>query len=128
MIVSDERVAHFVGDCVGTVIQPPYTCLGIEQGGNIVTGIVFNCWTGNDIELTVASTSGHLPRRLLRRAAAYVFGELGCSRVSFTTENPAVVEMAKRLSAQPEGRKRHLFGPGRDGVILGILREEWKIH
>jgi len=127
VIVSDERVAAFVGKMVGTEFQPPYTCLGVEHDGRIVSGIVFNCWTGTDIELTVASVNGHLPRRLLRRAADYVFKELGCIRVSFTTENPAVIEMAKRLSAQPEGRKRHLFGPGRDGVILGILREEWKI-
>jgi hypothetical protein len=127
MLVSDDRVAQFVAAQVGGVFEQPYTCLGIEQDGKIVVGIVFNCWTGTDIEITAASVSGYLPRRLLRRAADYVFRELGCIRLSFTTENPAVIEMVKRLNAQLEGRKRHLFGPGRDGVILGILREEWKI-
>lgn len=127
MIVSDDRVAHFVGDQTGTVFHPPYSCLGIEHAGAIVCGIVFNCWTGEDVELTVASTSRGLTRRLLRRAAHYCWQELGCSRVSFTTENKHVIDLAKRLGAQTEGRKRHLYGRNRHGVILGILREDWKL-
>ena len=128
MIVSDDRVAQFVGDLTGTVFHPPYACLGIEHGGKIVCGIVFNSWTGEDVELTVAVATGRdLPRHLLRRAAVYCWEELGCSRVTFTTENKQVIDLAKRLGAQTEGRKRHLFGRNRHGVILGILREDWKI-
>lgn len=127
MIVSDERVAHFVGQQSGAVFHPPYACLGVERGGEIVCGIVFNSWTGPDVELSVASTSGVLTRRLLRRAARYVWDELGCIRCTFTTENKHVIDLAKRLGAQTEGRKRHFFGRNRHGVILGILREDWKI-
>ena len=127
MIVSDERVAQFVGEQVGSSVQAPYTCLGIERDGQIVAGIVFNCWTGEDVELTVATTCGVIPRRLLRRAADYCWRELGCSRVSFTTESPHVIDLATRLGAHTEGRKRHLFGRDRHGVILGILREDWTI-
>lgn len=127
MIVTDGRVADFVGEQVGAAFQQPFTCIGVERGGQIVCGIVFNVWTGPDVELSVASNCGVLTRRLLRRAAHYVWNELGCIRCTFTTENKHVVEIAKRLGAQTEGRKRHLYGKGRHGVILGILREDWKI-
>jgi hypothetical protein len=117
---------EFVAREVGTAFYPPLTAIGEERGGEVVAGIVFNCWTGRDIELTVACRRGALSRTLLRTAGAYVFGQLGCGRATFTTENRAVVGLAKRLNAQTEGRKRNLYGPGRHGIILGIMREDWK--
>lgn len=127
MIVLGALVVEFVAAQTGQRFVPPLTAIGREVDGEIVAGIVFNCWTGIDIELSVAARHGGMSRALLRRAARYVFEEAGCSRASFTTESQEVVDLALRLGAQTEGRKRHLFGPGRDGVILGILREDWKL-
>lgn len=128
MIVIGDDVAAFVAIMTGQHLSPPYVAIGrADAEGQIVAGIVFNCWTGRDIELTVAALPGGITRSLLRRAAAYVFHEAGCDRASFTTESQEVVDLALRLGAQTEGRKRHLFGLGRDGVILGILREDWKL-
>lgn len=126
MIVTGEHVAEFVARHVQSRFVPPFTAIGVERDGAIVAGIVFNCWTGPDIELTVASLPGGVSRTLLRAAADYVFRQSGCIRASFTTENRSVVELAKRLGGQTEGRKRHLYGRGRHGVVLGILREDWK--
>jgi RimJ/RimL family protein N-acetyltransferase len=128
VIVVGADVIAFVALLTGQQFEPPTTAIGrTDDEGQIVAGIVFNCWTGPDIELTVAALPGGVSRALLRRAAAYVFDEHGCIRASFTTESQEVVDLALRLGAQTEGRKRHLFGPGRDGVILGILREDWKL-
>lgn len=127
MIVTGDRVLAFVTAQTGSRIFLPYTAIGREVGGRVVAGIVFNCWTYTDIELTVASLPGGITRRLMRRAAYYVFKEAGCIRASFTTENQKVIDLALRLGAQTEGRKRHLYGRGRDGVILGILREDWTL-
>ena len=126
MIVSDDRVTEFVARQVGARIVPPYTVLGVERDGAIVAGAVFNCWTGNDIEATVAALSGGVTRSFLKACAAYVFGQIGCGRVSFTTESRSVVDLARRLGAQSEGRKVNLYGPGRHGFLLGLSREDWK--
>ncbi len=55
----------------------------------------------------------------------YVGELMGCGRVTFVTEQPYVIDLAKRLGAQTEGRIRNHFGSGRDAILLGILKEEW---
>lgn len=125
--MTDERVAQFVGGRVGSVIYPPYTAMGLEREGRIVAGAVFNCFTGFDIEVTVAGEPGAFTKTFIREAGRYVFETAGCLRMSITTHQPHVIEIAKRLGAQTEGRKRNLFGKGRDGIVLGILKEDWKL-
>lgn len=124
MIVVDDAVARFVGDRCGTIIYPPFTAMGIERDGEIVAGCVFNCFTGYDIAVTVAGE--RFSRGFVRAVGHYVFHQLGCLRMSVTTERDAVIDYAKRLGAQTEGRKRNHFGKGRHGIVLGILREDWK--
>lgn len=123
MIVTDERVARFVGDRCETIICPPYTAMGIEKDGEIIAGVVFNNYTKNDIEVTVAG--GPFNRGFICAVGKYVFEQIGCVRMSITTEKPEVIRIAQRLGAQTEGLKRNRFGKGRDGTILGILREDW---
>ena len=99
--------------------------MGIERDGQIIAGVVFNCFTGHDIAVTVAG--GPFQRGFIRAVGHYVFEQLGCERISITTQQPHVIEIATRLNAQTEGRKRNHFGKGRDGIVLGILREDWKV-
>lgn len=126
-IVTDERVAAYVVARNSIAISPPYTALGIEKDGRIIGGVVFNMYTGIDVHVTVAGETGAFTRAFIRRVSHYVFQELGCLRMSITTEQPKVVELATRLLAQTEGRIRNHFGPGRDGILLGILKEDWKV-
>lgn len=127
LIVTDDRVAAFVGERVGSIISPPYTAAGLERNGRIVAGVIFNCFTGTDVEVTVAGEPGAFTKSFIRMVRQYVFETLGCLRISITTEQPHVIKIAKRLGAQTEGRKRNLFGKGRDGIVLGILKEDWKL-
>lgn len=127
MIITDERVARYVGERCSTVIYPPYTAMGLEKDGRIVAGVVFNCFTGHDIAVTVAGEQGAFTRSFIRAVGQYVFAQIGCLRMSITTEQPNVVELAKRLGAQVEGVKRNHFGAGRDGFLLGLLKEDWKL-
>lgn len=124
-IVTDERVARYVAAHVNIMIVPPYTCLGVETNGQIVGGVVFNCFTGNDIEATVAFERQVYRRAFLKAVHEYVFTQLGCLRISITTEQPEVVRLAERLGAQIEGLKRNHFGVGRDAFLLGILKDDW---
>lgn len=123
MIVVGERVARFVGERCGTIIYPPFTAMGIEKNGEITAGAVFNCYTGNDIAVTVAG--GPFTRGFIAAVGKYVFEQIGCLRMSITTEQPNVIEIAHRLGAKTEGVKRNHFGNGRDGTVLGILKEDW---
>jgi len=124
-IVVDDCVARFVGDRCNTIIFPPFTAMGIERDDEIVAGVVFNCFTQYDIAVTVAGRG--FTRGFIRAVGKYVFVQLGCLRMSITTEQEIVVDFAKRLGAQTEGRKRNHFGRGRHGIVLGILKEDWKI-
>lgn len=125
LIVAGEEVARFVSERLGVSISPPYTTLGIERGGEIVAGCLFHCFEGPDIAVTVAGTG--FTRAFIRTVGQYVFGQLGCVRMTVTTGDLKVVEYAHRLGGQTEGRLRSHFGPGADGIVVGILREEWKI-
>lgn len=125
-ITIDDEVARFVGERCSTIICPPFTAMGIERDGEIVAGVVFNNFTRNDVHVTVAGEG--FDRAFLRAVGRYVFDQLGCLRMSITTEQEKVVDYAKRLGAQTEGRKRNHFGRGRHGIELGILKEDWKFR
>lgn len=125
MIVSGDRVAVYVGEKVGSVIVPPFTTLGVERAGQIVAGVVFNVWTGPDVQLTIAAEPGAVTRAFLRRVGRYLTEELGCIRATIETEQPHVADIALRMGGKVEGTKRDLYGEGRDGVVIGVLRRDW---
>lgn len=123
MIVTDERVARFVGERCGVVVAPPFTAMGIEREGQITAGVLFNYYTVHDIAVTVAGE--RFNREFLVAVGKYVFVQIGCLRMSMMTEQPKVIDLAIRLGAKVEGVKRDYFGKGRDATMLGILREDW---
>lgn len=124
MIVAGDEVARFVSDRLDFALCPPFTSMGIERDGKIVAGVLFNHFEGSDCHVTVAGTGW--TRAFLRAVGAYVFGQLECERMTFVTEQPAVEKLACRLGGAIEGRLRNHFGCGRDGVIIGVLRADWK--
>ena len=60
MIVTGPRevIAAWVGAQVGLEFKAPYSVLAsIGADGRITAGVVFQNWTGRDIELSVAASS-----------------------------------------------------------------------
>ena len=98
--------------------------MGIERDGVICAGALFNHFEGADVHITVAGRGW--TRAFLRAVGAYVFDQLGCERMTAITEQTPVAMLAQRLGAQIEGRLRNHFGYDRDGILLGILRQDWK--
>lgn len=125
MIVTDDRVARFVGARCGCIIYPPFTCMGIERDGEIIGGVVFNCFTGPDVEVTVAGRGW--TRGFLRSVGVYAFEQLGCIRMTVTTESETVACIAERLGGKREGTAINKFGRGRDGIVIGVLEEDYTI-
>jgi len=128
VIVAGRMVADYVASRIGKNLVEPYAAIGTMRKGRIIAGVVFNSWTGPDIEITVASEPGGLTRRLLRECADYTWHRVCASRVSITTESPEVVALAQRLGGVVEGIKRDGAGPGRDAVMIGILKGDWTIR
>jgi len=124
MIVSDERAARFVSDALGVGFCPPYTAMGVERGGELVGGVVFNCFEAADLHISVAGTGW--TRGFLQAVGHYVYTTLGYERMTVVTEGEDVARLAERLGGRVEGRLRSHFGPGRDAIVVGILRDEWK--
>lgn len=113
------------GRC-GIPIVPPFTVMGIERDGEIVGGVVFNNYTRHDVHMTVAGFGWS--RGFVREVGRYVFGRLGCRRITVITEQPKVVALAERLGGKVEGLLREHFGDGRPGYLVGILKEDWTIR
>lgn len=124
MIVSDERVARFVSEQLGFAVCPPYTALGIERDGKIIAGVIFHCFEGPNVHFTAAG-KGWTPG-FMRAVGDYVFRQLGCLRMTATTEHDQVVKLACKLGGHVEGCMRDQFGEGRDGWIVGVLRNEYR--
>lgn len=124
MIVAGENVAQFVSQRIGIALCPPYTTMGLMRDGLLLGGAVFNQFEGHDVHVTLAGSGW--TRGFIRSVGEYVFGQLGCLRMTATTEQHEVVDYALRLGGKVEGRLRDHFGEGRDGIVIGILRREWK--
>lgn len=124
MIVVGERVALFVSERLGITLCPPYTTMGIERRGEIVAGVIFHCYETYGVHVTAAG-SGWTPG-FIKAVGAYVFGQLGCIRITVTTPDVEVARYAERLGGQVEGLMRDQFGEGRDGWIVGVLKSEWR--
>lgn len=123
MIVTDERVAQFVGEAVGIGFVPPYTCMGIERAGKITAGVLFNVFEGCDVHVTVAGSGW--TKQFLSEVGHYVFTTLGCERMTAITEQPKIVQFGERLGGKVEGLLRSHFGKGRDAYIIGILKDDY---
>tara|TARA_R100001143_G_C3357391_1_gene133302 strand:- start:1923 stop:2336 length:414 start_codon:yes stop_codon:yes gene_type:complete len=123
-LTGGDHVAQFVSERLGASLCPPFTALGLERDGVLTGGVVFNQFEGADVHASVAGTGW--TRGFLRAVGHYVFEQLGCCRVTLTSEHRAVVKYACRLGGKVEGTLRDHYGPGRDAVIVGVLRREWK--
>lgn len=124
MIVDGEGVARFVSERLGFPITPPYTTMGLEKDGALVAGVIFHCWEGKSVHVTIAGEGW--TRSFIREVGRYVFGQLGCSRMTVTTPYPKVVDYAIRLGGKVEGVLRDQYGEGLDATLVGIIAKEWR--
>lgn len=127
MITDDkELVSGWVANRIGKdKFHLPYEALGyVGADGSVIAGFVFNNYTRNDIEVSLAAD--RLPRALLKRVYFYIVHELECRRATFRTrsDNHAAQKALERLGAKLEGRQRLYFGDC-DALVYGIMKEDF---
>ncbi len=124
IVAEDIRIVQLVSRMTGKVYSPPFTTVGIEKDGEIIGGVLFNCYEGEDIHVSIAGKGW--TKGFLAEIGNYCFNQLGCYRITSVTEDPKVVRIGERLGGKIEGCLRGHFGEGRDGFIVGITRDEYR--
>jgi RimJ/RimL family protein N-acetyltransferase len=134
LVGERERVRDFVcariADCA---VSERYEALGaVDRDGVLIGGFVFYDWRwapgGGDIMLAAAGGGPWVTKGNLRAWFSYPFVQLGCNRITsvVSKKNRVSREMTERLGFKREGCVRGAFGPGKDGVLYGLLAQECK--
>ncbi|WP_375453713.1 GNAT family N-acetyltransferase [uncultured Methylobacterium sp.] len=125
LVTDGERVAHWVAArCDVGQFQAPYAAFGwADAEGHVLGGVVLNNWNGANVELSLAGR-GAVTRQAFRDVARYVFGQLGCRRITMHTKarNLRLISQAERNGFAREGMRRAFF-PDDDAVALVLLRD-----
>jgi len=123
---DDARVAKWVGERARVQEFGPCTAIGIARDGRLVAGVVYNRYSGPNVEASIASDwPGWWTRGNLFALFWYPFGQLGCRRITAVTRagNDRAQRMLAKMGFKAEGRCRHAFWDD-DGIVYGMLAEE----
>jgi hypothetical protein len=111
---QEQIIAEFVGAGLKLKFNPPLVAMGwvdVGPAGNwrLVSGAVFNDYNGASIEISIF---GRMTRQTIRESYGYVFGQLGCGRLTARTKrsNLAMRRMLPRLGFVLEGELKRFFG------------------
>jgi hypothetical protein len=123
---QDEAVAEWASSRLGTTLVRPYVAIGVGDASGLHAAMVFNDYTGANIEITVTSDPAGWTRAAVRAAFAYPFRQVGCRRLTLRTraDHTVVLDIAARLGFQREGVLREFYDDGCNAVVFGLLRSE----
>lgn len=137
LLGHDKTVADWVGLRVGKPFHAVDAAIGaVDQSGRLVGGFVFTGFNGSCIELSMAGRASVVSRGVWRAVAAYVFDQLGCSRLQIHTaaDNREIRRLAPRLGFTFEGKSRNFYGHGRDALQYSLttgdlpaFRKRWRL-
>ena len=126
---QDDRVMDWVKPRIDvTEFGHGSIAIGHEQDGELISGTVYNMYSGPSICMHVAAEPGKLwlTRDFLFRSFAYPFLQLKCHRVTglVRVDNLAAQKLDEHLGFVKEGVLRRGAADGTDMIIYGMLREE----
>jgi RimJ/RimL family protein N-acetyltransferase len=127
LIFDADAVFHFLkGRGVDLVYSAGMQGIGNERDGDLIGGVLYDGYTGNNIFMHVAGLDGvnWVNRDLVKAAFGYPFKQLNCNRISGWVD--ASNQKARRLD-EHLGFKQEavLEGVARDGGDVIIYRM-WK--
>lgn len=133
MVVTDraEDVIAFVKERVAHVQDfGSATALGVvDDTGALAAGVVYNDYTGGNLEMSVAAAFPNWCRpHVLAALFHYPFIQLGVRRVSMTARSDAAAKHVRRfaqhLGFKYEGTRKEFFPDGVGSVHFGMLKRD----
>ena len=125
---QDEQVASFVGLQLGMKFARPFVAIGVEVGGDLKGGAVYNQWNGWNIEVSIYGP-GLASREIIKALIwGYPFNDIGAGRLTARTRraNKVVQKLLPRLGFTFEGMNKRYYGPARadDAMVFHLMREQ----
>lgn len=125
-ICIGDEVAEFVGQVCGTTFADPKIAIGFSMNGKVIGGAVFNNYNGRNVDLSIAHTGRVWPPAFVRYFGDYIWNTMGVERVTMIVRSDLEF-MCHRMGAKREGVLRSWFPDG-DAIILGLLKNEWRLE
>ena len=125
---DDAKAKVWIDNALGLNLALPFCGYAITDGsGRQVGAFVFNGYTGNDVELTIACDE-RVTLRVARFIACLAFFDLGARRLTGRTRasNRKAINAMLALGFKIEGRIREFFD-GEDAILFGLLASEQKL-
>lgn len=97
-----------------------------DRTGDLVAGVVFNDYTGRNIDMHVAGVGAWCRPYFFGECFRYPFEQLKVRRVTSRTpaDNPLALKFVRALGFRQEGCVRAALEGDVDLIILGMLREQ----
>lgn len=121
VISNPARVFAYVASLMPMQVTAGMKGLGLERGGELVAGVLYEGFNAHNVWMHVAS---HMPgmwlnRGLLQLCFSYPFEQVGVRRVSVSVadSNAASKRFVQRLGFEREATLR---GAARDGGDIGL--------
>lgn len=126
---QQDRVTKYVAHLVGEdEFLKPCAAIGLEKNGELIAGVVYDCFTGNSVSMHVASdkSKNWMISSYLYFCFAYPFIALKCNRVTGLVQenNIDALNFDLKLGFKQEGRLRAACSDGSDIIVLGMLKDE----
>ena len=126
IVTGPELRRYFEGNV--SEISDDAQFIGRIDGESLLGVVAVWNWDGHGCEAGWAGEPGWLSRGFLRFVFAYIFGQMGCHRVTGRIDASDLVclEQARRLGFVREGLLREAAADGQDILIFGLLKTECK--
>lgn len=128
IISSPSRVYEFVNKYTPMNMVTGMKGLGLEEDGELIAGVLYEGFNGNNIWMHVAAVPGKrwMTREYLRYCFYYPFVECGVQRISgyVNASNTEARRFDEHLGFRQEARLSGAAPDGGDVIIYVMWREE----
>jgi hypothetical protein len=126
---SSEHVLLWVADRIDPmpVFGPDAVAIGVMREGRLIAGVVYDRYTGTDMQLSIAADSPRwATRENIASLLSYPYKQLGCARTTLiqSVNNDRARKLAVGLGYEIEGLLRCGWDGHTDALVLGALFED----
>lgn len=126
LLYADDLVGRWISERMGVDVIPPFTSFGVISANGQLTGaMIFNGLNEGNVEVSLFAPRS-ITRGVLRVAASYIFGTLGCNRVTARTRasNLRACRFIEKVGFQREGVLRAYYKDGEDAILYGLTKSD----